>query len=176
MKLLGVVKMLKKKLGVEAIEKDWYTVCIRNYFKIPADLIIPEGCERIGKWALYNCNNLEKVVIPKSVCKIYDYAFAACENIREVEFFGKRVGYSSFRECYSLVSVIFSENIKAINSHAFWYCKKLQDVTIPESIESIEDYAFGNCLEATINLKKPESEFKFIGDQAFLDCKDVKVC
>ena len=170
--------MLKKKLGINAIEKDWIdrVGSVKNYFKVPPTLIVPEGCKRIGKWALYNCRKLEKVVIPKSVCKIYDYAFAACGNIREIEFFGKRVGYSSFRDCYSLVSIIFSENIKAINGQAFWSCSKLEKVEIPKSVEAIEDYAFGDCEKATIILQKPKSEFMYIGEKAFENCEDVKVC
>ena len=170
--------MLKKKLGIEAVEKDWIDRIgnIKNHFKVPSTLIIPEECKRIGKWALYNCRKLEKVVIPKSVCKIYDYAFAACGNIREVEFFGKRVGYSSFRDCHNLVSIIFSENIKAIDAHGFWGCRKLKKIEIPKSVEAIEDYAFGDCEKATIILQKPKSEFMYIGEKAFENCEDVKVC
>lgn len=50
--LLIIVEMLKKKLGINAIEKDWIdrVGSVKNYFKVPPTLIIPEGCKRIGKW------------------------------------------------------------------------------------------------------------------------------
>lgn len=41
---------------------------------------IPEGVETIGKRAFYNCKNLREVVIPKSVVKIEDEAFAECKE------------------------------------------------------------------------------------------------
>ena len=46
--------MLKKRLGLEAIERDnSFTggVSVKTYFKIPSTLIIPEGCEKIGAGA-----------------------------------------------------------------------------------------------------------------------------
>ena len=64
--------MLKKRIGIEAIEKDW---SLRKYFKIPTSLIIPEGCEFVGTWTFYFCDNIEKVVIPKSVRWIGEGAF-----------------------------------------------------------------------------------------------------
>jgi len=52
------------------------------------------------------------------------------------------------------VSIIFSENIKAINGQAFWSCSKLEKVEIPKSVEAIEDYAFGDCEKATIKSQR----------------------
>ena len=74
---LRVVKMLKKRLGIEAIESDW---SLYRYFKIPSTLIIPEGCEKITNWAFYDCSWLEKVVISGSVKVIGDCAFNKCKN------------------------------------------------------------------------------------------------
>lgn len=97
--------MLKKRLGIEAIEINWRE-SIQHYFKIPSILIIPEGVEGIGVDNFSRCSWLEKVIIPKS---------------------------------------------------ARW----------------IGQFAFWCCYEATIILKKPRSEFKFIGLRALDDCKEV---
>ena len=79
--------MLKKKLGVEGIEKDWLSDDEKltnyfkiNYFKIPPTLTIPEGCERIGNFAFWRCERLEKVIIPRSVERIRFHAFWGCKN------------------------------------------------------------------------------------------------
>ena len=96
--------MLKKKLGINAIERNYFHGCSEDYFKIPSTLIIPEGCTWIG------------------------YA-------------------------------------------AFEFCTNLKEVVIPESVEEIGNWAFGGC---TITLKKPESVFKEIGENAFDYAKDVK--
>ena len=77
--LSGDVKMLKKKLGINAIERDWnWTRELTRCFKIPSTLIIPDDCKRIGRAAFYCCERLKKVEIPKSV-ECYD-AFWGCED------------------------------------------------------------------------------------------------
>ena len=125
--------MLKKKLGPEAVERDWswYIKRLKNYFKISSTLNIPEGCEHIGGYAFWECRWLKKVVIPESV---------------------EEIGISAFRGC-----------------------KSLEKVVIPESVEKIRDCAFDGCENAVIILRKPRSEYKFIGRyRVFDDVKDVK--
>ena len=81
--LLRVVKMLKKKLGLEAIERGGSLVkktSVQAYFKVSSTLIIPEDCEIIGGCAFMYCEKLKKVVIPKSVKKIGYSAFYKCSN------------------------------------------------------------------------------------------------
>ena len=76
--------MLKKRLGIEAIELDWkrkrkYTDHIYDFYKIPSTLIIPENCIRIGEEAFSCCyRKLRKVIIPKSVKIIGDCSFYHC--------------------------------------------------------------------------------------------------
>jgi len=101
--------MLKKKLGAEAIERNWsYSKMISAcYFKIPSILTIPESCRKIGVAAFCGSLELKKAIIPKGV--------------------------------------------KYIGNYAFW-----------------------DCSRATIILKKPESEFKYVGSWAFDGCRHVK--
>lgn len=78
--------MLKKKLGLEAIERDnSFTggVSVKTYFKIPSTLIIPEGCEKIGEGAFWGCGTLlEKVIIPESIEEISGRAFWGCDETK----------------------------------------------------------------------------------------------
>ena len=82
--LLVIVGMLKKKLGINAIERYWCGSLLKRavpyYFKVPSALIISEGCKKIGERAFEYCDRLEKVVIPKSVERIGDCAFWGCKN------------------------------------------------------------------------------------------------
>lgn len=74
--------MLKKKLGINAIEREWNPICNPyKYYKIPTTLIIPEGVKEIGRFAFYRCERLREVVIPGSVKKIGDWAFKDCEDV-----------------------------------------------------------------------------------------------
>ena len=70
--------MLKKKLGVEVIDREWNY--LGDYFKIPSTLIIPDGVKRIGSYAFWDCGSLKEVVIPKSVKLIGICAFDGCNN------------------------------------------------------------------------------------------------
>ena len=104
---LWVVKMLKKRLGIEAIEiVDWDYDFIYSYYKIPSTLVIPEGCKKIGKYVFYECWNLKKVVIPGSVDRIGDAAFYGCDDaeviIEKLESEFKRIGDQAFWECKSV--------------------------------------------------------------------------
>lgn len=125
--------MLKKRLGIEAIERDKSLldgVNVGTYFKVPSTLIIPEGVKEIGDFAFEFCTNLKEVKIPESVEEIKKYAFCGCKELKEV---------------------IISKNVEEIGSRAF-----------------------GGCNNATIILRKLESEFKEIGNQAFYGVRDVK--
>lgn len=100
--LLRIVEMLKKKLGINAIERDWS--CGNRlvwFFKIPSSLVIPEGCEKIGDWAFWCCRELEKAVIPKSV---------------------KVIKYKAFYDCYNAVVIITKPSIE-IETCVFLGCK-----------------------------------------------------
>ena len=75
------LEMLKKRLGIEAFERCWrWNNRLVDYFKISSTLFVPEGCEKIGEFALCYCRKLEKIVIPKSVEKIEYKAFYDCSN------------------------------------------------------------------------------------------------
>lgn len=149
-----VVKMLKKKLGIEAIERDWYVGRrLATDFKIPSTLIIPKRVRWIGDFTFCNCERLKKVEIPGSI---------------------EEIGYCAFANCPELVQIEFLESVEEIGSLAFWDCRKLEKVVIPESCEKIGNSAFENCTGATIILKKHNRAFKGFGFDAFLGVRDVK--
>ena len=98
--------MLKKKLGIEAIERKWdHIICgTKRFFKIPPKLNIPEGCKWIGNYAFFRCFKLREVVIPRSARWIGDYAFyKCCKNTTIIlkksksEFI--RIGIDAFEGC-----------------------------------------------------------------------------
>lgn len=96
--------MLKKRLGTEAIERNWSSVVklVYCYFKIPSTLTISESCEKIGDRAFECCWKLRKVIIPGSVEVIGDYAFAGCTNTKVIVGPWNRIkdiGRNAFKDC-----------------------------------------------------------------------------
>lgn len=122
--------MLKKKLGAEAIEKNWdfYGARVEIYFKTPSTIIIPEGCRKVGDWAFYYCSWLKKVIISESVKSIGIAAFSCCRNLEEV---------------------IIPESVERIEMIAFDGCIGKNTKIILRKMESEFEYispdAFSNC-------------------------------
>lgn len=173
MPLLVVRYMLRKKLGLEAIERVKF---LESYFKIPSILIIPEGVKGIREGAFYGCDRLEKVEIPGSVKNIGGSAFQGCKNLRDVVIprSVKSIRWYAFEGCIKLKKVEFPEGVKEISMNTFANCLNLEEVKIPESVGRIGSYAFEDCKSATIILQKPRNKFEYFGTCAFRGCKDVK--
>lgn len=94
--------MLKKKIGLEVIERGWSGHYGIGYYKIPSTLIIPENCERIGSYT-FTCSKLRKVIIPKSVDWIGYAAFAYCKGatiiLKKAESEFKEILPLAFKDC-----------------------------------------------------------------------------
>lgn len=93
--------MLKKRLGIEAIEMSWETEYVYYYYKIPTTIIIPDSVEMIGRGVLEGCEWLEKVEIPKNIVEIGSWAFDGCERLEKIIIprSVKNIGFCAFRGC-----------------------------------------------------------------------------
>ena len=107
--VVKMLSMLKKRLGVDAIERGQFCLSsLKDYFKIPTTLIIPEGCRKVGDRAFWGCDRLEEVIIPKSVEWIGNYALDWCRNAVII----LKKPRSEFRH---------------IGPYAFWECKNVKE-------------------------------------------------
>lgn len=118
--------MLKKRLGIEAIETDWYSdEKLINYFKIPSILTIPKDVEVIGDYAFRDCKELKKVIFSNNLECIWPGAFMDCSKLKKVEI---------------------PESVEKIGSGAFWGCYNATIILkkLREDFESIGECAFHN--------------------------------
>ena len=122
---------------------------------------IPVGVTGIGFGAFDGCSNLERIIIPKSVTRIYlgSYSFDGCNKLTEITVVSENTEYSSQD------GVLFNKDkttllccpggktglyeipfgVTSIGSGAFAYCADLTGITIPESVTSIGRVAFEGC-------------------------------
>lgn len=112
-------------------------------------------------------NNLEKVVLPKSLKYIGNYAFLNNYYLEEVEFNEglEAIGKQAFRQCTSLKNVELPASVKKIGEKALGYASdtaKDADLKIIEGFTitgyantEAEKYAEKN--EITFNCKKPKT-------------------
>ena len=140
-----------------------------NYTGKDADFVIPEGVYTIFVNAFLGCNSLESVTIPESVKSIHSGAFQNCFNLKYNEYDNalylgnKNNPYMALIEAKdtSITSVEINKRTRVIADGAFLGCDMLKNVTMPDSIRSIDAFAF---------LKIHYS----YGDYTFSGCDNIK--
>ena len=114
----------------------------------------------------YSSDYPEKVVIPDSIT--YN------NNTYCVTSIGDHAFHSVTPLAYgvscnsSLTSVTIPNSVKTINDYAFYGCGKLTSVTIPESVTSIGSLVFYGC--GRLNSVTIPNSVTYIGDDAFYGC------
>ena len=118
-----------------------------------ASINIPDSVTTIGDSAFYNCSSLTSVTIPDSVTTIGDAAFARCSSL--AKFNGKYASengrclimdgtLNSFAPA-GLTEYTIPDSVTTIGEYAFGYCSNLASITIPNSVTSIRYNAFTEC-------------------------------
>ena len=142
--------------------------------------IIPNSVTSIGYSAFYGCSGLTSVTIPNSVTSIGNVAFSHCCGLTSVTIPNSvtSIGYSAFYGCSGLTSINVEKGntkydsrngcnaiIKTGNNTLIAGCK---NTIIPNSVTTIESYAFGGCSGLT-SVTIPNS-VTTIGSEAFNYC------
>jgi len=160
----------------------------------PKVLKIPEGVRIIGRHSFYNCQTIEKVIIPKSVEIIGYNPFSRCpllslENHSPNYIYENGVLYDKTKSeliYYSLTNreeeFVVPDTVKTIGRSAFYYCKTIKEIILPDSVTTIKKTAFARC--ANLNKIRISKNLSRIEGLAFGDCtnlaeivlpKDVKI-
>ena len=116
-------------------------------------IAFPSGLTNIGNYAFYDCYSIKSLAIPGSVKAIGDYAFARKDYYNYVgskeppQQIGMYTIYDSgsysWGKCMSISNVAFEEGLERIGSHSFYNCFNLKSVSVPKSVISIKESAFG---------------------------------
>ena len=136
----------------------------------------------------FNCTELETVEFSPSIEEIYDSALEGCTSLKSFPFsqitkinqwsfansgieeanlsnvtdFSN--AYYAFYACKSLKKVILPETITSLANSMFCNCILLTDINLPNSLETINDGLFENCAFKEIIIP---SSVKHIGNSAF---------
>ena len=102
---------------------------------------------RLGRNAFRELNNLRRVILPKSIDYVGDYAFFNCDNLLSVKMYEgvNTIDYGAFADCDKLTDVELPEGLLGIGSDAFRYCYRLESITLPSSLLSLGSSAFMHC-------------------------------
>jgi hypothetical protein len=120
--------------------------------------MIPNSVKEIEPQAFSNCKSLKTVSLSDELVSIGEGAFDGCSSLIEIVLSKgiTAINKCTFRNCTSLTSVTLSEELKTINDYAFDGCKALTDIRFQESLQSIGICAFRNCRSLS-NIRIPEN-------------------
>ncbi len=137
------------------------------------EVIIPEGVEKIGRFAFANLTALKRVVLPSTLTTIDYGAFAGCISLVSVEGIGnvKFINEKAFMDCNISGAITLTEGV-ALGEYAFANNKNLQKLTLSEKTKSVASYAFSGCTKLkTIVI---EAEKIKLGKYVFAKCEALK--
>ena len=106
-----------------------------------ANITIPNGVTSIGEEAFKNCDSLTSITIPDSVTSIGDHAFYDCSSLTSINVADANRYYSD--EDGGLFNKEKTELIRYPEG------KSESTYAIPDSVTSIGDSAFSDCISLT---------------------------
>ena len=124
---------------------------------------VPDGIIAIGDNAYYCCANATSIFLPNSVSHIGRWAFYACYSLNSIKVEEGNMVYDSRNNCNAIIetatnslivacqNTVIPEGVTNIGEDAFFNCKAqinsnaLTSIVLPNTIESIEAFAFSMC-------------------------------
>ena len=138
-------------------------VCAFDWCSSLTSVTIPNSVTNIGTDAFEECSSLTSVMIPASITSIGLSPFCYCNNLSAITVAPSNSVYSS------LAGVLFNKSQTTLIQYPAGLGGSY---TIPATVTSIVDFAFGGCSSLT-SVTIPASVTS-IGDYAFFDCTSLK--
>lgn len=119
---------------------------------------------------IVGCKN---TIIPSTVTKIGDWAFAGCRFLQNINFQDTMV-FTELKHYDDVMwtSLTIPNTVTEIGNHAFYNCLYLEYVTIPEGVKTIGNSAFQSCYSLE-SVTIPNSVTEILG-YAFAECSSLR--
>lgn len=131
-------------------------------------LNLHDGIVRIGERAFCYCaqligpsNSDWGLTMPASLAETGTEVFLGCESLPSVEMKGtrlKRIESNLFAQCRSLSNVTLPETLETIGDFAFVLCNNLYTIVLPQNLLSLDAHAFHECPRLSQVLCKARTE------------------
>ena len=138
-------------------------------------VIIPEGVEKINRYAFANLTGLEEIVLPSTLRSIEYGAFYGCSALEKITFSSENnlqiISHHAFENC-NLQGTLELPAICAISDYAFAGNRMMEGIKLSDTLLSIGEYAFAGC-KALKNVTIESSKVKY-GPYAFTGCEALE--
>lgn len=150
------------------------------------NILLPNSLTSIGMDAFYWCNKLTSITIPSSVTTIGERVFFSCKGLTGITVESSNLNYKDIdgvlfnKEGTNLIAYparkvdktyIIPNSVTSIEGYAFNNCDNLTSITIPNSVTDIRYGAFYWCSKLT-SITIPSSVTS-IETLAFFNCWDL---
>lgn len=144
------------------------------------EIIITSG-QNIPERAFYNCSQLTKVVLPKSITDIGNNAFYGCTSLSYLEWNANECisagskTYPIFANCSNLSTIVFGNDVTTIPAYAFYGCNAISSLKIPKNVINIGTDAFAGCANlANIEVESQNNVYAAI-DNCLIDKSNKRI-
>lgn len=136
------------------------------------EYFIPLSVNCLGKHSFYDCNNLEKVIVPKSIIRFENNPFSGCnrlnvDNYSPYYHFDKGIIYNKFKTTIvgvlsntKIKEYIVPESVTLISRNSFWNCKGIKKIVLTKNINRIGYNPFASC--ENMSIKSKNGNFKVV--------------
>ena len=99
--------------------------------------------DHFGSGFLYNCTQLEQVLIPIGIVSIDTLALGMCSSLKEVMIPNgvERIGYGAFYGCSSIRSIDVPDLVSVIEDGAFQNMEALEELSLGNAVTSLDNSA-----------------------------------
>lgn len=133
-------------------------------------LTLKKKLDSINRAAFHSLTKLEEIHIDFPALIRQD-AFSGHPSLVSATVMATEIRKEAFTNCEKLEQVTLTGIwLETLSEGAFKNCTKLTSLTLPESLKTIESYAFENCR----SLYDLELNRVSVGEFAFLDCQSLK--
>lgn len=129
------------------------------------DIVIPNSVEKIYPYTFYCCKSITSISIPNSIKSIGAYAFGSCSSLSKTNYMGNIEDWCN---------ITFSDktsNPIGLSKNIYIKNQKVKDLVIPNTVDTIPDYAFYTC--KSLFSVSIGHNVKSIGYAAFANCDSI---
>lgn len=131
---------------------------------------------KIGTSCFYECNKLQRILIPKKVSHIGGYAFYGNDALAEVTFNADDLTMdgNAFSGCTNISILNWGSGIIRLGQAAFANCSSLTVLSIPNNVISLGDsYTFNACTGITSVTFEEGTRITVIPPCCFYQCNSL---